>query len=498
MSRFDITYGDEGVVYDDDVIVIEPQEGPQEEFVACDYDIVIYGGEAGGGKTYGLLLQPLQYIDTPGFEAVIFRRTSKQVMNPGGLWDTAEGLYGYFENAEPRISNLQWRFYDAKKIISRVTFAHMEHEKNKLDWQGAEIPFIGFDELTHFSKTMFLYMLSRNRSMSGIPGKIRGTCNPDPDSFVRELIDWWIGEDGYVIEERCGLPRWLIADKGEFYQYNSEEELLNSEDGRWRNKIEVEAQRLERSFEQTKTMFIKTLTFIKASVEDNKKLLEVNPEYLANLNSLDYIEYMRLRKGNWNIRPSAGMYFKSEMFEIVPALPAKIKKTVRFWDRAATAKSSDNPDPDWTVGFKMSIDYDGFFYIEDIIRFRENPGVVERRIKNTAKQDGIKTFIRLEQEPGASGKSEVQHLIRLLAGYNAVGVPKFKNTETLVRPVSAQARANNIKIVDPLMNSGNQTSWIKPFLSEVTNHPDAAHDDQVVAFIGAFEGLHKAKKAGAW
>ena len=188
-STFDIAYDDKHIDYDDDIIVIEPQEGPQEEFVACDYDVVIYGGEAGGGKSWGLLLQPLQYIDVPGFKAVIFRRTSKQIMNPGGLWEAAEGLYGYFDNADPRISSLQWRFTNEKnKIISSVTFAHMEHEKNRLDWQGSEVPFIGFDELTHFTKSMFTYMYSRNRSMSGVPGKMRGTCNPDPDSFVGRRI----------------------------------------------------------------------------------------------------------------------------------------------------------------------------------------------------------------------------------------------------------------------------------------------------------------------
>jgi predicted phage terminase large subunit-like protein len=505
-NGFDIIHSDGSEIDRDneDIIVIEPQEGPQTDFVSHEADIVIYGGEAGGGKTWGLLLQPLHYLHIKGFEGVIFRRTTKQIFNPGGLWDTSQELYGLFDNADPRISNNQWRFFDNKKIISKITFAHLEHEKNKLDWQGSEIPYIGFDELTHFSKSQFLYMLSRNRSMSGIPGKIRGTCNPDPDSFVRELIDWWIAEDGYVIEERCGKTRWLIADKGEFYQYDTEQELLDDDNGRWATRIKTEAEKIhnaklkknpkitfEEVYEDAKKRFIKTITFIKASVEDNQKLLEINPEYLANLNSLDYIEYMRLRKGNWNVRAQAGMYFKKEMFEpIIPLPPEKVKKRYRYWDRAATVKSKKNPDPDWTVGLKMSVDFDNVFYVEDVIRFRGDPGTVEKKIKQTAKQDGIRTFIKIEQEPGSAGVGEVHHIIRKLAGYVVSADLKRKNTEQLIRPVSSQAKIGNIKIVEG--------PWNKKFLDEIESFPDVVHDDQVVAFRGAFDSLFNNKKAGVW
>jgi hypothetical protein len=62
----------------------------------------------------------------------------------------------------------------------KIAFRHMEHEKNKLDWQGAQVGYVGFDEITHFTESMVTYMFSRGRSKSGVSAYFRGTCNPDP------------------------------------------------------------------------------------------------------------------------------------------------------------------------------------------------------------------------------------------------------------------------------------------------------------------------------
>lgn len=69
--------------------VIRPQKGPQEKFLSTTADIAIYGGAAGGGKSYGLLIEPLRYKNNKRFGAVIFRHEYKQIFNQGGLWDTS-------------------------------------------------------------------------------------------------------------------------------------------------------------------------------------------------------------------------------------------------------------------------------------------------------------------------------------------------------------------------------------------------------------------------
>ena len=67
-------------------VVFRPQKGKQEKFLACSADICIYGGAAGGGKSYALLLEPLRHIGNKQFAAVTFRRTNPQILSPGGLW----------------------------------------------------------------------------------------------------------------------------------------------------------------------------------------------------------------------------------------------------------------------------------------------------------------------------------------------------------------------------------------------------------------------------
>ena len=69
--------------------VLKPQEGPQEQFLATSADICIYGGAAGGGKTFGLLLSALRYKNVKGFGCTIFRKNYNQIFSQGGLWDEA-------------------------------------------------------------------------------------------------------------------------------------------------------------------------------------------------------------------------------------------------------------------------------------------------------------------------------------------------------------------------------------------------------------------------
>jgi hypothetical protein len=112
---------------------IRPQPGPQELFLSSAADIAIYGGAAGGGKSYALLLEPLRHIANRQFSAVIFRRTLADVKKAGSLLDTSYQVYGPIGGAV-RLDNLTWSFPEGGKI----TFGHLEHENTILDWQGAQ------------------------------------------------------------------------------------------------------------------------------------------------------------------------------------------------------------------------------------------------------------------------------------------------------------------------------------------------------------------------
>lgn len=431
---------------------IFPQSGPQEQFLMNPANIVIYGGAAGGGKTYALLMECLRWIHVKGFSAVIFRKTSTQVRNPGGLWDTSTKLYSLRGiNGVPRESSLEW-FFPAG---SKVKFGHLDHDNDKFNWQGAQIPLLGFDELTHFTWSQFMYMFSRNRSVSGVPSYIRATTNPDPDSWVRNMIRWWIDEEtGYAIPERSGKIKWFVVENDKIIWGDTKEELLAQD-----------PERLPKSF-----------SFVASTIYDNKILLASDPGYLASLKALSRFEREQLLMGNWNVRPTAGMFFQRHTFEVVDAIPAGTRK-VRYWDRAATKKTETN-DPDYTVGLKLEKDKDNILYITDLVRLQNTPLGVQNAIKNTAKQDGPSVRIGIEQDPGQAGVSEADYLIRLLQGLNAKTYKASKDKITRALPASAQAEAGNIKVL--------RAAWNEDLFRELENFPDGAHDDIVDALSGAF------------
>src|SRR5919202_750716 len=268
---------------------IRPQEGYQEAYLSSPADIVIGGGSAGAGKTYSLLLESIRHIRVPGFGGVIFRRTTPQITNEGGLWDTATSLYPLLGGRSKR-SVLTWVFQHENKI----KFSHLEYEDSTLDWQGTQIPFIGFDELTHFTKYQFFYLLGRNRSTCGVKPYVRATCNPDPDSWVAAFLEWWIDQEtGFPIPERVGKLRYFTQDAGTIVWGDSYEEVIAKCPHIF---SQAELQNIDPKD------LVKSVTFIPGSIYENKKLLTVNPQYLGNLLAQDEAEQMKLLKGNWKVR----------------------------------------------------------------------------------------------------------------------------------------------------------------------------------------------------
>ncbi len=433
---------------------LQPQVGPQSNFLSTTADIAIYGGAAGGGKSYGLMLEPLRHHENQKFGGVIFRKTSTQVRNEGGLWDESIGLYSLFD-AEPYESTLEWLFQSGM----RMKFAGLEYDKDVLNWQGSQIPYIGFDELTHFSEHQFFYMLSRNRSTSGVPGYIRATCNPDPDSWVRKFIDWWIGADGYPVKSRSGSIRWFIRLNDEIIWADTREEIY---------KLHGKGPEIQP----------KSVTFIAANIQDNKILMEKDPAYLANLHALSRVDRMRLLGGNWNVRAAAGMFFQREWIEVISAVPAGWSSVVRYWDRAATKPSENNSDPDWTRGVKLYKYPNGTWVVADVKSIRDTPLNVESLVKNTASQDGQAVVIYGEQDPGSAGVADANAFTRLLQGYVVKIAKPTKDKITRAKPVSAQAEAKNIKIV--------RATWNDEFFTELENFPEGRHDDIVDALSGAY------------
>jgi hypothetical protein len=250
-------------------------------------DILIYGGQAGGGKTWLLVGELTRRIDNPDFRAVIFRRTSPQIMGGGGIWDEANKLYRPLGARMREGQSLDATFPSG----AVVEFCHLQLEKNKFDHQGKQYAAICFDEVTHFTETQFFYLVSRNRSSSGIKPYIRATCNPDAGSWVAAFIDWWIDpESGLPIPERSGVLRYFYREEND-----GDDQIFWAD-----SKEEIIALKPHLSPDD-----IMSVTFVPASLDDNQILLQNDPSYKSKLLSLPRVERMRLLGGNWKIQEGA-------------------------------------------------------------------------------------------------------------------------------------------------------------------------------------------------
>jgi hypothetical protein len=264
-------YSDESITIETKWFDLQPR---QMEFATTEADIAIYGGSAGGGKSYALLYEPIgrQLHEVPGFHGVLFRRSYPEITNPGGLWDQAGEIYPY-AGGKGIVGSREYRF----PVGTRIAFRHLENEESKHDYQGSAICYLAFDELTHFTESMFWYLLSRNRSTCGVRPYVRATCNPDP-GWVKTLLGPWVDDDFGGRRAASGELCWFVRIDGKI---------------RWVDRDTPDA---------------KSLTFIRASIYDNQYLLDRNPEYLATLKALPPVERARLLDGDWNVRREGLVY----------------------------------------------------------------------------------------------------------------------------------------------------------------------------------------------
>lgn len=449
--------------------ILKPQAGPQETFLSTSADIAIYGGAAGGGKTYALLLEAVRHTNNPKFGAVIFRRQSIQITQEGGLWDSSFEVYGGIKGAVPKTSpRYHWKFRSG----ARVGFAHIDGERDLGKWQGSQIALIGFDELTHFTKKQFFYMMSRNRSASGIDPYVRATCNPDADSWVADFIFWWIDKDtGYPIPERSGVIRYMVHINDIISWFDTEDEGIA-----FARQNGLEQSKAEKS--------VKSVTFISSTLQDNKILMENDPGYLANLLALTEVEKERLLNGNWKIKPSAGSFFKrTQIGDILTVIPNDIVAICRGWDLAATDED-ENKEAAYTAGVLIAKRACGRFLILDVVNKQLKAGDVRKLIMTTTKADNAKyrkyctVRQRLPQDPGQAGKEQAGSYINMLAGYNVVTRPESGSKESRAEPMAAQWQQGFFDVMEG--------EWNEEYFNQLESFPESKFKDMVDAGSSAF------------
>lgn len=143
-------------------------------FLTHPAEELLYGGAAGGGKSVGILAAGLQYVDHPGYHALILRRTFPMLEQPGGLIPMSkEWLMG---RAKWNESKHRWHFPSGASL----SFGFLDTFNDVYNYQGGQHQFIGFEELTQFAEPMYQYLFSRLRKamILNVPIRMRGTSNP--------------------------------------------------------------------------------------------------------------------------------------------------------------------------------------------------------------------------------------------------------------------------------------------------------------------------------
>jgi len=392
-----------------------------------------YGGAARGGKSDALLMGALQYVDVPGYSAVLVRQTYPMLDQPGGLIPrTKEWLFP--TDAVYNEGKHRWTFPSGATIV----FRHLEDAQAIRDFQGGEYQYIGVDEVTDFSLEQFRFLFSRLTRLEGVevPLRMRSASNP-------------VGPG----------KKWV--------------HLRYVVNGAARGRL-----------------------FVPAYLEDNPYVDK--PAYERSLAELGSVLYRQLRFGDWDVKPE-GRTFKRAWFDArisTEDLAERGKlRRVRQWDLAATEtpegkEARAQGDPDYTAGLLLAMDKDGILYVEDVVRGRWSAAKVEGVVEDVARNDdGRGVPIRMEQEPGASGKSLISHYRRkVLAGFDFRGVTSTGSKEVRAAPIAARAEHGEVVLVEG--------PWVEDFLDELAEFPEGLHDDQVDALSGAYESLTGKRSKG--
>lgn len=261
-------------------------------------------------NTATMLMEPVYDIKNKHFNGIIFRKNKddfENIINESKRWFDGLGQYNRSKD------DMTWYF----KTKAKLGFWYYGMPMSDFDirYRGQQFAYIGIDELPQMPFEMFKFLMTANRNTVGIHSRILGTCNPDPLSWLRKFIDWWIGKEdtvysdgmkhperkGFAIPERVGVVRYcympddsvdniIWGDTPEEVYEQCKETIDDAWNPEWEQ------------YGYTKTsFFVKSVTFIKAALNDNKALIKKDPGYIASL--LNQPPEVRAREfdGNWDV-----------------------------------------------------------------------------------------------------------------------------------------------------------------------------------------------------
>jgi len=249
-------------------IIFKPNPGPQTSFLAASEREVLYGGAAGGGKSYAMLADPLRYMSHPQFSGLLLRHTTEELREL--IWKSQEMYPKIYPGIKWSERKMQW----VAPSGARLWFSYLDRDEDVLRYQGLAFSWVGFDELTQWSTPFaWNYMRSRLRSTApDLPIYMRATTNPGGPGHA------WV-KKMFIDPSRPGKPFWATdIDTTEVLVYPKG----HSKEGQ--------------------PLFRRR--FIPAMLTDNPYLAEQG-DYETMLLSLPEHQRKQLLEGNWDVSEGA-------------------------------------------------------------------------------------------------------------------------------------------------------------------------------------------------
>lgn len=353
--------------------VFEPNPGPQTEFLRAPQLEVLYGGAAGGGKSYALIADPMRWFGNKHFNGLLLRRTNDELREL--IWKSKELYPQAYPGAEWREKDKEWRFPGG----GRLWMTFLERDDDVLRYQGQAFTWIGFDELTQYS-TPFAWNYLRSRLRSADPEMsknlaMRATTNPGGPGhgWVKRM---------FIDPSPANQPFWATdIDTGEVLKYPPGHAKAGQPLFRRR--------------------------FIPAKLYDNPYLSE-DGTYEANLLGMPEQQRRQLLEGDWNVADGAA--FGEFREHIHTCEPFEIPIT---WRRF---RSCDYGYSSFSAVHWYAIDPDGILYVyRELYVSRKEADELARLILDLEKGERIDYGVldsSLWSKRGDPGPSIAERMIR--------------------------------------------------------------------------------------
>jgi hypothetical protein len=249
-------------------VIFQPNPGPQTDFLAASEREVLYGGAAGGGKSYALLADPMRYFSNENFSGLILRRTNDELRE---LVSKSQSIYPLaYPGAKWQEKKSQWIFPSG----ARLWMTYLERDEDVMRYQGQAFSYIGVDELTQYATSYsWGYLRSRLRTTDPtLPLFMRATTNPGGrgHGWVKKMF----------IDPAPSNKKFAATDieTGQELTYPSGHEKAGE------------------------PLFYRR--FIPANLRDNP-YLEQDGQYEANLLALPEMQRRQLLDGDWSVADGA-------------------------------------------------------------------------------------------------------------------------------------------------------------------------------------------------